>query len=307
MSFVAASIIGGVATLGSSLINKGGGSSVSYSRPPESKEVTEARRLLFDLATREVPSGSGTGEQGPEGFWGRILQAGKEPTTTRVIREPPDVPLREVAPLEPMGEERKVARETALDLIKPQDFFALPEVQGIILEAREAGNLLTNRLGRMLQASGNITSTSGRDVLGRAVTDVQKRLAASLAPFAAEDRARRERLIPELERLGLTEELRKQGWSQDQLDALFEKETIESRQLQDFTIPLLQSIISLQPDIQPIIKGGGQSTIGALAQPIGQVLTAILNRPTPQAPMSGGASVYTPAGASHLTSAWLGG
>lgn len=288
MSFVGAAVGIGTAVVASKISGSGGGGggSVSYSRPPETKEVTEARRLLFDLATREVPIEPGTEGQELTGIWGSALKAAKagEPTTTRVIREPPEVPLRGVAPVEPMGEEREAARETALDLIKPQDFFALPEVQGILLEAKESGNLLANRLGRMLQASGNITSTTGRDVLGRAVTDVQKKIAASLAPFAAEDRARRERLIPELERLGLTEELREQGFTQAQLDALFEKETIESRQLQEFTIPLLQSIITMQPDIQPIVRGEGTSTFSQLTPLIGETLKAILNRPATTKP-----------------------
>ena len=265
---VGAAAIGGAVSLAK---GSGGGSSVSYSRPPETQEVKDARARLSEISKGDYP----------------------------------DVPLRGVAPLEPMGEERETARETAMELIQPQDFFALPEVQGIISEAKEAGNLLTNRLGRMLQSSGNITSTTGRDVLGRAVTDVQKRLSASLAPFAAEERMRRERLIPELERLGLTEELRKQGFTQSQLDALFQKKTTEAGQLESFEIPLLQSIISLQPDIQPVIESGGTSTIGALAPSIGAALTAILNRPTPKAPTSGGASVFTPAGAQHLTGEWL--
>lgn len=278
MSFVGAAVGIGTALISSKISGGGGGggSSVSFKQTPQTPEAIEARRLLFDIVTREVPS-DGTGEQRPAGFWENVLKAatgGEE--TTRVLREPPEVPLRGVAPVEPIGEERKVARETALELVQPQDFFALPEVQGIITEARESGNLLTNRLGRMLQASGNITSTTGRDVLGRAVTDVQKKLAASLAPFAAEERLRRERLIPELERLGLTEELRKQGFTQAQLDALFQKETTEAGQLESFTIPLLQSIISLQPDIQPIIRGEGASTFSQLSPLIGDALTAIL-------------------------------
>ncbi len=163
--------------------------------------------------------------------------------------DPPDVPLRGVAEPGPLGEERVLARGTAKELAQPVDIFSLPEVQGIIQEATRRGDLLANRLGRSLQAAGNLTSTPGRDVLGRAVTDVQKNLASSLAPFAESERARRRGLIPELERLGLTEELRAQGFSQAELDALFQQETTESRQLQTFIIPLLQSIIGQQPGL----------------------------------------------------------
>lgn len=236
-------VIGGI---GGGLAGGDGGDTgrVSFQPIPQSPEAIEARKRLATL-----------------GFG-----------------EPPDVPRRGVAPVEPLGEEREVARETALELIKPQDFFALPEVQGILLEARESGDLLANRLGRMLQASGNITSTTGRDVLGRAVSDVQKRIAASLAPFAAEERGRRERLIPQLESLGLVEELRRQGVSQAELDALFQQRTTESQQLETFTIPLLEKIIGLQAGAQPIIQGRDPSTITEFAPLIGPLLEAILKR-----------------------------
>jgi hypothetical protein len=222
----------------------GGGGSVSFTQVPQTEEADKSRELLFGLATGE----------------------------------PPKVPLQKIAPLGPRTEERELARTTARELIQPQDILSLPEVQGIINEARITGDLLTNRLGRSLQASGNITSTSGRDVLGRAVTDIQKSLTASLTPFATEERRRRASLIPELERLGLTEELRKQGFTQAEFDALFQKEFTESKQLETFTIPLLQSIISLQPDIQPIVTGPGQSTFSQIAPLIGNALTAILQR-----------------------------
>lgn len=199
---------------------------------PQTPEATEARKRLFQLATGE----------------------------------PPEVPRRGVAPPGPLGPERQLARTTAKELIQPQDISQLPEVQGIILEARQTGDLLANRLSRMLQSAGALTSTPGRDVLGRAVTDVQKSLAASLAPFATEERRRRTGLIPVLEGLGLTEELRAQGFTQAELDALFQQETTESQQLQTFTIPLLKSIIGLQPGIQPIIEKEGLSTASTLGK-----------------------------------------
>lgn len=227
-------------------VGGGGGGQVGFQQIPQTEEATEARKRLLAIAT------------------------GK----------PPEVPRRQIAPLPPITEERQIARETAKELVQPQDIFSLPEVQGIIQEARETGNLLANRLSRMLQSAGSLTATTGRDVLGRAVTDVQSRLAASLAPFAAEERGRRERLIPELERLGLTEELRRQGFTQEELDALFRQETAQAGQLQSFTIPLLQSIIGLQPGIQPIIQGQQPSSITEFAPLIGPLLTSILSRGT---------------------------
>lgn len=193
---------------------------------------------------------------------------------------PPDVPVRRIAAPGPLGEERVLARETAKELAQPVDIFSLPEVQGIIQETVQQGNLLANRLGRGLQTVGAFTTTPGRDILGRATTEVQKSLAASLAPFAESERARRRGLIPELERLGLTEELRRQGFTQAELDALFQQETTRAQQLQTFTIPLLQSIIGLQPGVLPIISGGGAgpTSLEGLSTIIGPLLSSILGK-----------------------------
>lgn len=190
------------------------------------------------------------------------------------IEPPPAIPRRGIAPLPERTAERDLARTTATELAQPVDIFSLPEVQGIISEAIRSGDLLANRLGRALQAAGALTSTPGRDILGRSVTDVEKSITASLATFATEERRRRERLIPQLESLGLTEEERARGVTQAEKDALFEQETLESRQLQDFTIPLLQSIIGLQPglileprekglieQLGPLISAGTQAAI----------------------------------------------
>lgn len=216
----------------------------TFANIPQTKEATESRKRLYELATGE----------------------------------PPDIPRQQIAPLPPRTEERTLARDTAKELIAPQDIFSLPEVQGIIQEARVTGDLLANRLSRMLQASGNLTSTTGRDVLGRAVTDVQKSLAASLAPFASEERARRTNLIPMLESLGLTEEERERGVSQAEFDALFQQEYGESKQLETFTIPLLKAIIEMQPGVQPIIRGEQPSSISQFAPLIGPLLTGVLNQ-----------------------------
>ena len=206
---------------------------IKFRKVPQTEQATEARERLFGLATGE----------------------------------PPAVPRREIAPIKPLGEERQLARTTAKEMIQPQDFFSLPEVQGIIQEARTTGDLLTNRISRALQASGNITSTTGRDALGRAVTEIQKSLASSLAPFAMEERGRRREMIPLLESLGLTEEERGRITSQADLDALFSQQMTQAGQLQDFTIPLLESIIGLQPGQVSYVRPGKKSVFEQYIMP----------------------------------------
>ena len=239
MSWVAAAIVGSTIY---SATQSGKKQEVEYSQVPETEEATKARKKLYEMATGPLP----------------------------------DIPKREIAPLPEMGEERQLARTTAKELVQPQDIFSLPEVQGIIQEARVTGDLLTNRLGRALQASGNITSTPGRDVLGRAVTEVQKSLASSLAPFAMEERGRRASMIPLLESLGLTEEMRGRGVTQAEFDALFEKLSTETNLPMTFTKPLLESVIGLQPPVQPIIQGQQPSAITQMAPLIGPMLSAAM-------------------------------
>ena len=215
----------------------GGKDEVKFEGIPQSPEATEARRRLSEIS------------EGPL----------------------PEIPLRQIAPVQPLGEERTLARDTAKELIQPQDFFQLPEVQGIIRETKEAGDLLSNRLLRVLQKSGSLTSTPGRDILGRSTTDVEQRIASSLAPFAAEERARRTGLIPTLENLGATREGELRGVEQAELSAIFEKETIESRQIQDFLLPLLRSIIQLQPGQASFI----QEPLPGLIEQIGLIASII--------------------------------
>ena len=243
MSFIAAAaIIGGAGVGAAALSRKSGGGGVGFEQVPETKEATAARKRLFQMATGPLP----------------------------------EIPRRGVAPLPPITEERQLARTTAKELIQPQDIFALPEVQGIIQEATLRGDLLANRLGRSLQAAGSLTSTPGRDILGRAVTDVQKNLASSLAPFAAEERRRRTGLIPVLEALGLTEEERGRGVTQAELDALFQQLSTETQLPFTFQKPLLEAVLGNQPAVQPIIQGEQPSFLTQIAPLIGPLLAASL-------------------------------
>lgn len=186
-----------------------------------------------------------------------------------------DVPLREIAPLQPAAPESELARSTATELAQPVDIFSLPEVQGIIQEVTAKGDLLANRIGRSLQKAGSFASTAGRDVLGRAVTDVQKSLTASLAPFAESERRRRTSLIPILERLGLTQEERPRLIEQAGLDALFSQETIESKQILNEVVPILQFLAGLQQQ-GTVIKEEGRMGLVEQASILGPFLSSVI-------------------------------
>lgn len=194
---------------------------------------------------------------------------------SEIARGPlPKVPRREIAPIPPMGEERKLARTTAKELIQPQELANLPGVQEAIEEARIAGSDLGNRLARMLQSAGALTSTGGANILGRVVKDVQRNIASIFLPLASEERARRTGLIPELERLGLTEEERARGVTQAEKDALFQQQMIESEQVQTFLIPLLQAIIGQQPGL--ILPQREPGLLEQLAPLIGPALGGVI-------------------------------
>jgi hypothetical protein len=187
----------------------GGSSDTSFSTIPEEQYVKDARNRLIDLSNSGMPN----------------------------------VPLQGVA--DTPTREQILARDTATQMAQPTDIFSLPEVQGVIQKTMQEGNLLANRLSRSLQLSGNLTSTPGRDVLGRAVSDVQSNLSASLADFANQERNRRVNLIPVLESLGQAD----QATQQNKLNALFNQQTTQSNQTQSYLIPLLQTIMGSQPGV----------------------------------------------------------
>ncbi len=261
-ALLGAAAITGTATVVASKQSGGGGSpNLGFQQVPENKQVTAARKQLLALAGQT-----------------------------------PEVPLRGIAPKPAPTEERRLARETAissLEPMEPTDFRELPEVQAIIFEAKEAGDLLANRISRALKASGSFTSTPGRDVLARSVTDVQKSLTATLAPIAESqrnrafaDRQRIQALIPVLEGLGMTVEAEELRRNQSILDAQFSQEHETAFLPQTFTAPILASILSgSQPTQIPIISGGGQQSnlFSDISELIGPLLTSILNPSTPSA------------------------
>ncbi len=187
---------------------------------------------------------------------------------------PPGLPTRKIAELPEQSAERQLARKTATDLAAPRekfDFASSPEVQAIIARTVEEGNLLANRIGRAQQKSGGFQTTTGRDVLGRTVKEIEGNISANLAQFAESERNRevadanrRQNLVGILENLGLVEEERERGTDQAKLDALFQQEFQTSQQTQNFILPLLREIIATQPGQQPTIKAGDMGILQQL-------------------------------------------
>lgn len=58
-----------------------------------------------------------------------------------------------------------------------------PEVRGLVAEIRKTGDFALNRIGRQLENTGGFSSSGGRDILGRSVSDTENRTAAALIPL----------------------------------------------------------------------------------------------------------------------------
>ena len=200
----------------------------------------------------------------------RLLEISKKPL--------PRIPLLGIADVPAATEETRLARGAAKDLLQPTeqpDLLSLPDVQAIIFEATQRGDLLANRLGRGLQKTGGASSTAGRDILGRVATDVSKSITASLSQAiegqrnrAFADVQRRQNLIPLLAQMGLTQEQREQTTAQAKLSAKFAQELGISEQELRQLIPQLQFLASLKPQtslVTDVGRSGIVEQIGAIA------------------------------------------
>jgi len=84
------------------------------------------------------------------------------------------------------------------------------EVQGIIQEVRKTGDLAINRIGRGLQLQGTLSTTAGRDIIGRSISETENRTAGALSPLFSQMRAQNLQatsLLPSLvgQKAGLTQ------------------------------------------------------------------------------------------------------
>ncbi len=150
-----------------------------------------------------------------------------------------------------------------------------PEIQGIIQEVRKTGDLALNRIGRQLQATGTLSTTAGRDIIGRSISETELRTAGALQPILADFRGKRLQaasLVPNLvgTRTGLTTGRIGVGAAAGELqrnlaqrikDALF----VQKQKQFDFSTTGQASIASLLlQSPQQVITGGGPTGAGNL-------------------------------------------
>lgn len=234
---------------------------------PENPDVAAARSLLYKIAAQGAPALQAEGKLAP------TPEIPKQPVVglTDWEKYAQDLLGKYAGRQEP--ESSRLARETATNVLKePTDITQLPEYQAVLADTYAKGNQLINRLGRSLQLSGNMSTTSGRDVLGRAATDVQQSLVSSLAPYAAQERANRLNMISLANQLGqqyenmpletisalrnfdLTRTLAEQeamsGYNQQLAQLNYPYQT---------SVPLLTSVLAGQ---QPGVMIGGQGAQG---------------------------------------------
>lgn len=83
------------------------------------------------------------------------------------------------------------AIDVAIQIAEQKIDLNTPEIQGIIQEVRKSGDLALNRISRQLQATGTLSTTAGRDIIGRSISETELRTAGALQPILANFRAQR--------------------------------------------------------------------------------------------------------------------
>lgn len=78
----------------------------------------------------------------------------------------------------------------------------IPEYRAMLDEVFRKGGLESNRLGRSLQIRGGTSSSTGRDMLGRLLGDIQSQAMATMAPYAAQERQNKQSAASTLNQLG---------------------------------------------------------------------------------------------------------
>lgn len=156
------------------------------------------------------------------------------------------------------------------------------EIQGIIQEVRKTGDLALNRIGRQLQTRGVVSTSAGRDILARSITETEKATAGALSPLLADFRRQRlgaASLLPNLvaQRAGQTVGRigigaaageAQRGLQQRILDATFQRK----REMFEFGTTGQANIASLLlQSPTTLITGGGPSGLQQLTSNVSDI------------------------------------
>lgn len=204
---------------------------------------------------------------------------------------PEDVPLREIAPLSDLENKAlELAREFLSDTSaevtidkaieiatqiaeSPVDFDS-ELIQSAIGEVRREGDLALNRIGRQLQSQGTLSTSGGRDILGRKITDIRQAEISAATPLILAERDRKERatsLLPQFaaaksgQRIGKIAVGQEAGsllrnLQQAIKNATFNKQTSELN-LQTSVIPNLLKSLFTGVQSPNTISGGGPNEL----------------------------------------------
>lgn len=202
-----------------------------------------------------------------------------------------DVPLREIAPLSDLENQAfelarqflsdtdaEVTIDKAIDIAtqiaeSPVDFDS-ELIQAAISQVRKEGDLALNRIGRQLQSQGTLSTSGGRDILARKLTDIRQAEISAATPLILAERDRKERAISLLPQFAAAKSAQKIGkiavgaetggilrkLQQQIKDAIFTQKTGQL-ELKTTTIPnLLQSLFG-GVQTTPGKTGGGPSEL----------------------------------------------
>lgn len=246
-------------------------SETKITQAPEPAEVGESRRFQADL-----------------------LRAGT-----------PDIPTRGIADLSDLerigislatdfanaglSPERQISIDEAVKLATAStDISGQADVQAILKTVLDEGNLIANRVGRGLQLTGNATSTTGRDVLGRTVADIEANALTALSPLLESARNRKlsaVSLLDSITRGGEASELNRinvatgvgalpRGIEQARETATFEQRLREALFPTQNLGPIAAQLSQNKPDL--VVSGGDPSIFSQVAGPAAQLGSAAI-------------------------------
>lgn len=120
----------------------------------------------------------------------------------------PVIPTREIAGMSPveaasqdlltktmgdstLGPDWEAAKAGIKEFMGPQDITKTPEYEPLVRRTVEEGNILMNRMGRMIQGYGGLDTSTGGKMLARGVRSQEENILAALAPYSEAARGRR--------------------------------------------------------------------------------------------------------------------